>query len=357
MASSRRCARRGPQAKLLELVHRLDRETSGLLLRRQEARGAGRAARACCASGEVDKHLPGARSRALATSGAREIRGTLHKYVDGRGRAARGGATSGRAVAAVTVVRPLAATARAQPARVRAPHRTHAPDPRAPGARRASRSWATTSTAISRSTARCARRGAEAPVPACAPRSRSCIRSAGPALQLEVPLPAGAGVGHRRSLRRGRPCLSALPPDRLRLGRHADRLGVDHRRVHPGGEPRPGPAGADARTCQPRDRSRTAGRVAHRGARAAGGPRDGLRRALPRAFPGAGGCDAAVRGNRGAARGAARARLSAGDRHRQEPPRTRARARRLRPARATSLPRAARTRRDRSPTRRCCKSS
>ena len=124
-----------PDARFLELVHRLDRDTSGVLLRREEALGAGRAARAA-ARGGVRQALPRAGARPLARrEAARAARAA--QVLDARRRAAR--ARRGRRRAGRrddlppprSVARPRSA---AGAARGGAADRPHAPDPRAPRA-------------------------------------------------------------------------------------------------------------------------------------------------------------------------------------------------------------------------------
>lgn len=72
-----------PQAKYLELAHRLDRDTSGLLLVAQK-RGALVELHRMLRDGEVEKVYLAAVKGAWK-GGPRELRESLHKYVDARG--------------------------------------------------------------------------------------------------------------------------------------------------------------------------------------------------------------------------------------------------------------------------------
>ena len=128
-----------PQAKFLELVHRLDRDTSGLLMLAKK-RSALVELHRMLREGEVEQALPRAGRRALAQTRRCELRESLHKYVTASGRAARRvhGEDGQRA-------RPRCQAALKRGAEfslleARAPDRPHAPDPRAPRARRAIRS-------------------------------------------------------------------------------------------------------------------------------------------------------------------------------------------------------------------------
>ena len=94
-----------PHAKALELAHRLDRDTSGLLVvakKRSALTGLHRMLR----EGEVRK-LYAAVVRGRWSGGAREIREPLHKFVTAGGE--RRVAVHGGGQAAVTRVRPIAA--------------------------------------------------------------------------------------------------------------------------------------------------------------------------------------------------------------------------------------------------------
>ena len=94
-----------PQAKLLELAHRLDRDTSGLLIVAKK-RSALVELHRMLREGEVDKlYLAVAKGRWEGAS--RELRGSLHKYVDAKGE--RRVAVHEDGVAAVTRVRRLQA--------------------------------------------------------------------------------------------------------------------------------------------------------------------------------------------------------------------------------------------------------
>ena len=81
-------ARGAPEAKFLELAHRLDRETSGLLIAGQEARGAGRRCTPRCAragwTSATWRWCKGA-----GTRGTGRVELPLRKYVTAYGRAAR----------------------------------------------------------------------------------------------------------------------------------------------------------------------------------------------------------------------------------------------------------------------------
>ncbi|MCC6208776.1 MAG: RluA family pseudouridine synthase [Gammaproteobacteria bacterium] len=94
-----------PQAKMLELVHRLDRDTSGLLL----------VAKKCSAlvelhrmlrDGEVEKTYVAA-VKGRWKGGPRELRDALHKYVTAKGE--RRVSVHAEGQSAVTLVRPLEA--------------------------------------------------------------------------------------------------------------------------------------------------------------------------------------------------------------------------------------------------------
>jgi len=94
-----------PQAKALELAHRLDRDTSGLLIVAKK-RSALTALHRMLREGEVRK-LYVALVRGRWQSGAREIRAPLHKYVTAGGERRVAVHDAGRAAA--TRVRPIAA--------------------------------------------------------------------------------------------------------------------------------------------------------------------------------------------------------------------------------------------------------
>jgi 23S rRNA pseudouridine955/2504/2580 synthase len=96
-----------PRAKLLELVHRLDRDTSGLLVIAKK-RSALVELHRMLREGEVEKVYL-ALVKGAWQGGARELRERLHKYVAAGGE--RRVAVHGAGQAAVTVVTPLAASA------------------------------------------------------------------------------------------------------------------------------------------------------------------------------------------------------------------------------------------------------
>ena len=97
-----------PQAKALELVHRLDRDTSGLLLIAKK-RSALLELHRMLREGEVEKTYV-AMVKGCWQGGARELREALHKYLTPSGeRRVRVGADG---LHAVTRVRPLATSAR-----------------------------------------------------------------------------------------------------------------------------------------------------------------------------------------------------------------------------------------------------
>jgi 23S rRNA pseudouridine955/2504/2580 synthase len=97
-----------PQAPMLELVHRLDRDTSGVLLvakKRSALIGLHRMLR----EGEVEKiYLAAVKGR--WTGGARELSESLHKYVTGSGE--RRVSVHAEGMRARTRVRPLAVSER-----------------------------------------------------------------------------------------------------------------------------------------------------------------------------------------------------------------------------------------------------
>jgi len=96
-----------PRAKLLELAHRLDRDTSGLLIIAKK-RAALVELHRMLREGEVEKVYL-ALVKGAWEGGARELRERLHKYVTAGGE--RRVAVHGGGQSAVTVVRPIAATA------------------------------------------------------------------------------------------------------------------------------------------------------------------------------------------------------------------------------------------------------
>ena len=96
-----------PRAKLLELAHRLDRDTSGLLVIAKK-RSALVELHRMLREGEVEKVYL-ALVKGAWQGGARELRERLHKYVAAGGE--RRVAVHGAGQAAVTVVTPLAASA------------------------------------------------------------------------------------------------------------------------------------------------------------------------------------------------------------------------------------------------------
>jgi 23S rRNA pseudouridine955/2504/2580 synthase len=95
-----------PRAKLLELAHRLDRDTSGLLVIAKK-RSALVELHRMLREGEVEKVYL-ALVKGAWQGGARELRERLHKYVTAGGE--RRVAVHGAGQAAVTVVTPLAAS-------------------------------------------------------------------------------------------------------------------------------------------------------------------------------------------------------------------------------------------------------
>jgi 23S rRNA pseudouridine955/2504/2580 synthase len=97
-----------PRARLLELVHRLDRDTSGVLLVAKK-RSALLELHRMLREGEVEKvYLAAIRGR--WTGGARELRESLHKYVTGSGE--RRVSVHAEGMRALTRVRPLAVSER-----------------------------------------------------------------------------------------------------------------------------------------------------------------------------------------------------------------------------------------------------
>jgi 23S rRNA pseudouridine955/2504/2580 synthase len=97
-----------PQAKMLELVHRLDRDTSGLLVVAKK-RGALVELHRMLRDGEVDKTYVAA-VKGRWEGGTRELREALHKYVTAKGE--RRVSVHAEGQTAVTRVRPLAAGGR-----------------------------------------------------------------------------------------------------------------------------------------------------------------------------------------------------------------------------------------------------
>ena len=98
-----------PEAKVLELAHRLDRDTSGLLIIAKK-RGALVELHRMLRDGEVEKIYVAAVKGAW-TGGAREIRERLHKFVSASGE--RRVSVTREGVEAVTRVKPLATGAEA----------------------------------------------------------------------------------------------------------------------------------------------------------------------------------------------------------------------------------------------------
>jgi len=98
-----------PEAKVLELAHRLDRDTSGLLMIAKK-RSALVELHRMLREGEVEKVYVAAVKGAWS-GGAREIRERLHKYVSAAGE--RRVSVTREGVAAVTRVRPLTSTGEA----------------------------------------------------------------------------------------------------------------------------------------------------------------------------------------------------------------------------------------------------
>ena len=95
-----------PQAKFLELVHRLDRDTSGLLMIAKK-RSALVELHRMLRQGEVDKRYLAVVKGAWAGQG-RDIRASLHKYVTGQGERRVTVREDGQS--AVTKVKPLKVT-------------------------------------------------------------------------------------------------------------------------------------------------------------------------------------------------------------------------------------------------------
>jgi len=93
-----------PEARVLELVHRLDRDTSGLLMVAKK-RSALTALHALLREGGIDKRY-WAIVHGHWRGGARELRDRLHKYVTGRGE--RRVVVHGEGQEALTRVRPIA---------------------------------------------------------------------------------------------------------------------------------------------------------------------------------------------------------------------------------------------------------
>ena len=153
-----------PEAKLLELAHRLDRDTSGLLIVAKK-RSALVELHRMLRDGEVEK-IYVAVVKGVPAKKQFDISDALHKYVNAKGE--RRVAVKEGGMAAVTRIKLLAEQQRRQPAPV-APHdRPHPPDPRAPRAcrppgarRRQVRRF--------RTQPRARAAGREAAVPACAP--------------------------------------------------------------------------------------------------------------------------------------------------------------------------------------------
>jgi 23S rRNA pseudouridine955/2504/2580 synthase len=97
-----------PAAKVLELAHRLDRDTSGLLMVAKK-RSALLALHAMLREGRIDKRY-WAIVHGRWEGGARDLRERLHKYVSGRGE--RRVAVHGEGQVALTHARPIAMTDR-----------------------------------------------------------------------------------------------------------------------------------------------------------------------------------------------------------------------------------------------------
>ena len=133
-----------PQAPFLELVHRLDRDTSGILLVAKQRKALVALHRAL-AEGRVHKRyvalVKGYWGRAPSTT----LRFPLHRYVaaDGERRVrvqpeARPPVPGSTSSGTSTCSGLAGLSALAEPAGMRAPHRPHPPDPGAPGASRLS---------------------------------------------------------------------------------------------------------------------------------------------------------------------------------------------------------------------------
>ena len=123
-----------PQAKFLELAHRLDRDTSGLLIVAKK-RSALVELHRMLREGEVEKvYLAVVKGAGAARQ--LELRESLHKYVtaDGERRVSGAAKTARRPSRGCKV---LEGRTDVQPARAAPADRPHAPDPRAPRARRA----------------------------------------------------------------------------------------------------------------------------------------------------------------------------------------------------------------------------
>ena len=169
---SNRCARPGRRPSSLELAHRLDRDTSGLLMVCKK--------RSALADMHGQLREGGWRRSIRRSSKARPAEASFElsrtpAQICNRERRAPGQRAGGRQGGA-HAGQGAKARQRVQPARGPAPHRPHAPDPRAPGARRASGAWRRQVRRFRRSTG-AGRARRQAPHAAREAARLSCIRS------------------------------------------------------------------------------------------------------------------------------------------------------------------------------------
>ena len=165
--------RRGPG-----IVHRLDRDTSGLLVVARTQRGLRRAGRRAGARRAIERGYLALVWGAL--DAPRGVDRRADRPVARRAAPAWRCASQGREARTGYEVRAAFDDADGEPARVPARDRPHAPDPGAPRARSGTRWWATARTA------------------AAARRSRSTARSSTPTrLALDHPVTGAAGGGRR----------------------------------------------------------------------------------------------------------------------------------------------------------------
>ena len=225
-----------PGAKFLELVHRLDRETSGVLLLAKK-RSALTALQDQFRAARDRQDLRGAGARRMAGN-AKVIDVPLHKYLgaDGErrvrvGRRRPSGRPCARSRWCAWLQRFDALhAARRDASRPAARTRSACTWPRQgmPIAGDDKYGDFACNKALARGDALA---GAQAHVPACAAACRSTTRPAASASTLAAPLPdcdtAQPPAGHARMT-------APLRPDRLRLGRHAVRLHRADRALHPG---------------------------------------------------------------------------------------------------------------------------
>ncbi len=242
-----------PAARMLELVHRLDKETSGVLLLAKK-RSALTALQDQFRARETGKTYAAlvlgdwpAKLKVIDVAAAQDA---------GRPRRAPCAAGGGRPrwPALDQPGHGQARTAGPDAAGRGHQDRPHAPDPRAPRSTSGTRSWATRSTATSRSTrplrardglaGRCA---FDAHVPACPRGWPSTTRPPASASTCTPPCcrcrkaPAAAGAQallDTAIAMNGLTPPAPLRPDRLRLGRHAVRFHRADRALHPGRLPR-----------------------------------------------------------------------------------------------------------------------